>query len=483
MKVKNLFAMAALALGFAACSSNDEILDKGTEAKLNTHVGLSLQFPVSSTKALPGDYNELAEDWKGRDKIETVTVFLVNKTEDRVDYTTFPADQLGVNQEGTLSEKLVVKSLPGTDVEVFVVVNDKNSIVSDLKKVSSSQFATVFGQKVVAATADKVATTKDSKDVILMTNTQLAKLEVKKGVTEEAARAGGNNVTVSVDRVVSRAILTMIDGDIIVKGKVVDEEKDLVKITEVTYVVGQSNKEFFLMQQPNFVTPEAAYNFVPTGGNWFNNTFLDYTSVTKNTEVQKVDKNDPTSLLAALVKETDSKFVLPVTHKESDYRKGNSTYFEITAKFVPTEVLEDTKEAYVPGESLFMGVFDKKFYSTKEAAVAKGQKVLDYSGGEMKYIIWLNPDNIKKPKMSPTVRNQVYHAHITGFKEMGLPNNPLNPEDPKNPDPKDPEDPDTPTNPIDPEDPLKTDDTYLSVSISVLNWGMHSYEVDLGNDY
>ena len=100
----------------------------------------------------------------------------------------------------------------------------------------------------------------------------------------------------------------------------------------------------------------------------------------------------------------------------------------------------------------------------------------------MKYVLWLNPNKpyggAEKITESPTVRNQIYHAHITGFKEIGVPNNPLHPKDPD-----DPKDPKNPNNPIDPNDPLQTDDTYMSVSITVLNWGMHSYEVDLGNDY
>lgn len=78
--------------------------------------------------------------------------------------------------------------------------------------------------------------------------------------------------------------------------------------------------------------------------------------------------------------------------------------------------------------------------------------------------------------MSPTVRNQVYHAHINSFKQIGLPNNPLNPNEPD-------VFGDNPINPIKPTDPLQTEDTYLSVQITVVPWGIHSYQIDLGNDY
>ena len=135
-----------------------------------------------------------------------------------------------------------------------------------------------------------------------------------------------------------------------------------------------------------------------------------------------------------------------------------------------------------------MGMKDGKFYTSRKLAEAKGQKATMYKGtgtadggAIMKYVLWLNPDKIpgatagEKASMSPTVRNQVYHAHIKGFKSIGVPNNPLNPTDP--------DEPLNPKNPIDPDDPLETEDTYLSVEITVLPWGMHSYQIDLGNDY
>ena len=70
----------------------------------------------------------------------------------------------------------------------------------------------------------------------------------------------------------------------------------------------------------------------------------------------------------------------------------------------------------------------------------------------------------------------MYHAHISGFKSIGVPNNPLNPKDPNT-------DSENPINPIDPTHPLENNDTYLSVEITVVPWGVSSYEVSLGQDY
>jgi hypothetical protein len=80
-----------------------------------------------------------------------------------------------------------------------------------------------------------------------------------------------------------------------------------------------------------------------------------------------------------------------------------------------------------------------------------------------------------KASMSPTVRNQVYNVYISGFKTIGIPNNPLNPADPN--------DSNNPDNPIKPKDPLETQDTYLSVTITVLPYTVHSYGINIGNDY
>ena len=129
------------------------------------------------------------------------------------------------------------------------------------------------------------------------------------------------------------------------------------------------------------------------------------------------------------------------------------------------------------------------------------------------YYAWLNPDEKPDWYNSPVLRNNIYHIHITGFKNLGTNWNPLFPEDPtreledptkpydpvenpykpkENPDPKptpdpngpqdptDPETPEEPKTPIDPEDPLTTPITYMSVDVTVLQWLVHSYNVDLG---
>ena len=152
---------------------------------------------------------------------------------------------------------------------------------------------------------------------------------------------------------------------------------------------------------------------------------------------------------------------------------------EIRASFLPL-LVDGAAPVFTVPTTVFLGANDNKFYSTRARAEAQGQKATEFKNGVMKYVLWLNPNSLvatvaePNPMVSPTVRNQIYHAHIDAFLRMGVPNNPL--------DPNDPNDPLNPENPIDPTDPLKTDFTYLSVSVKVLPWTIHSYKLSLTGD-
>ena len=516
-KIYKLFLMTAIVFGMVACS-NDDVPEAPESLKGNTYASIEVTLPKTvSTRALPGDYNDIGE-WKGIDAIETVTVFLVGET--TVDHTSFSkANFNGITEAGVLNPKLAVKATTGT-VKAYVVLNGNEDILTTLKEATASNFATVYTTE-FAKNASEVAKNNGEKDVIMMTNTvEPVAVEIKAGVTEEQARIGEvNKIKVDVERVVSRAIVTVKEGaekTIQLKsGSGVDASS--ITISDLKYVVGQSNTKFFLTKKTTYETPEDLYSFVPSTstpwtGTYFDNTGLGYASTVEEAEGSAIVANFTTALIAEKV---NSKFVLPVTHLDDNYRKGNTTYFEVTAIFTPDKV---DGVAYTPGSDVYFLASDGLFYSTRESAEANGQNATHYkadgtNGVIMKYVLWLNPDKVpgattEKATMSPTVRNQVYHAHITGFKQIGLPNNPLNPDDPNNPQVKDPTDPgydpadptkpkdptdpgynpdipgnENPINPIKPTDPLQTEDTYLSVEIKVLPWGIHSYGINLGNDY
>ncbi len=490
MKRSKFLWVCAVALGFAACTT-DEVPGDVNQHATDSYASVTIKFPGKVTRALPGDYNENGT-WVGRDELETVTVFLVNEAKGVVDYNSFAKSSFEeIDATGVLKPNLALKATAGDNVRVYVVINGESGILNTLKATSATNFAAAFAGE-AAKIASQVATynTADNTEVIMMTNdADSYVINVVAGVTEVQAKQGtANHALVNVERVVARAILTVVpnEGDAwTVKAIQAGEETDIATVTEVTYAVGQSNKKFYIMKKADYSTPDPVYTYIPAGTDWATkNADFDYTGLSSFTTVQEWTYDD-TDVATPLENEETSKFVLPVNHvvTETDltvarnsYKKGNTTYFEIRAKFIPL-LVDGEAPAFTEPTTVYWGANDSKFYSTRELAEAQGQKATEFTDGVMKYILWLNPNSLvstpedPNPKVSPTVRNQVYHAHIDAFLRMGLPNNPLNPADPN--------DPDNPDNPISPYDPLKTDYTYLSVSVKVLPWTIHTYHYAL----
>ncbi|WP_352421155.1 Mfa1 family fimbria major subunit [Proteiniphilum sp.] len=507
-----LATVIALGMGFTACNS-DDVPTAPSSVDGDSWASITVKFPAGATlkASLPGDYNEKGT-YTGRDVIETVDVFLVNAGTGTVNYNSFAKSSFAeIDETGVLKPNLALTATAGENIKVYAVINGNSDILNTLKGTGAAGFATAFAGEATKNAAD-VATfiSADKKEKIMMTNDEDDyTINVEAGVTKEDAIAGtANHVQVNVDRVVSRAMLTVqteatTGSGWPVKATIGGAETEIATVTGVTYAVGQSNKKFYIMKKSDYQVPAPVYTYTP-GENWATeaNTMFDYSGLASFTEVTQYTYNaDLEGLPALLNAEETSKFVLPVNHlidktpaeAREGYKKGNTTYMEIRATFVPKEV--DGAAYTGAAETVYLGANDSKFYSTRELAEAEGQQATEYKDGVMKYVIWLNPNDLvatpalPNPMVSPTVRNQVYHAHINAFTAMGVPNNPLNPgqpgdpDDPDNPEiPGDPDDPNNPKNPIDPEDPLKTDVTYLSVSVKVLPWTMHSYGINLGED-
>jgi hypothetical protein len=497
MKRSKFLWVCAVALGFAACTT-DEVPVDVSQHETDTYASVTIKFPGKVTRALPGDYNESGTTWVGRDKLETVTVFLVNTVKGVVDYNSFAKSSFAeIDANGVLKPNLALKATAGDNVRVYVVINGESGILNTLKATSAADFAAAFAGEAAKIASEVAKYDTDGTEVIMMTNDEDDyEIVVEAGVTEELAKAGTkNHVQVNVERVVARAFMTVTPEATTgagwpVKAVIGGTETQIATVTGVSYAVGQSNKKFYLMKRSDYATPDPVYTFNPGDlAAWTasNETYFDYAGLNDFTPVTQW------TYVAANVKEPlaaeeTSKFVLPVNHvvTETDltvarnsYKKGNTTYFEIQAKFMPLLVDGETPTFTEP-TTVYWGANDNKFYSTRTLAEAQGQKATEFKDGVMKYILWLNPNSLEStpdvpnPKVSPTVRNQVYHAHIDAFLRMGLPYNPLNPDDPN-------DDPDNPVNPISPYDPLKSDYTYLSVSVQVVPWTIHSYKISLSD--
>ena len=494
-----LLASAALLLGLASCKSDrqEAALQNG---ECDTYVGVSVRFPAPETRALPDDHNKLDGEWQGRDKIEKIKVYVATTSGSN---TTISSDQFtetafnGINN-GILAPNLAVEAKSGDKVKIYVVINDmagKVTTILDEKANTPATFDTEFQKAVamVAAIAD-VAKYDAEKDIVLMTNeTAPQEMEIKPNISKEDAIGGkANRVEVKVSRVASRAIAT-VDDEVVktidikrtftdAKGNTSESTTATVTVKDIMYQVTGSALQFNVLEdRTDWKVAAPVYGFTPASKDW---TALATEAKDKmiftDAEGYKAAlvkaNNELASVKEALGAETFSKFVLPVTHAKGNYKKGNTTMFEIKATFT-VDKIDGVAPTSTDAQTVYLGLSDGKFYSTKEKAEAmdaaltgtdyeKKQSAKEYTNGEMYYYIWLNPDvdysdTTKTISESPTVRNQVYHAHITGFGEMGVADK----------------------DEINPDEDLETKKTHLSVQLRVLPWTIHSYTVNLVNRY
>lgn len=546
--------VVALGLGLTAC--NEDVNGPVDESKANTHVSVTLKLSSNGLRAagdgLPENYNPIGE-WGGKDKISNITVYLVDGSS--VNSTVFTVAASGANydqvenSDGSIFLKpnasAAIKTTAGQKT-VYVVVNETTPVRTWLNKTPVHEFEQAYKNlplvlansgtnTTVSTSASKLAVINGSVDeTIVMTNVEPFVLNVEANVTEDETineSVKKNRASLSVERAVARAMVTIKDGPNTIPDPNTNGATSLGTLTDITWVVAQGENSLFVQRKKNnpweWATPN--WNWVPdeAGVNFYDqgqdNQKYDYSGLFENwttgfggTTVPTyadytTNKDDDPIELGTRWK--DGKFVLPNTHLYATapevgsddgytggYKKGNTAYVLIRAKFTPADAAFADSGTRADDGTFYVGA-NGKFYTSTQAAYDDGNaQIAKYVKGKVLYYAWLNPD--KKPYWynSPVLRNNIYHIHITGFRTLGTNWNPLYPEDPdgesynpgnpNNPDPRpvpeeieSPEGPVTPKepeNPIDPTDPLTTSETWMSVDVTVLPWKVHSYEVDLG---
>lgn len=514
-RITNLLLVALAVLGLASCQkgANSDLPNNG-ENEGNTYVGLNILFPGASLggpKAGTEDYNKIGE-WKGRDVIKKIDVYLVNGTD--VDATSFTADSFfGIDNNGILSPKMAVKANAGENVKAYVVINDvKGKITTQLNGVAAADFDAKFKEVVKVTDLNDLSSYENGKEIIVMTNSvdPVAK-PIVANITEEQAKNGvANRIDVEVLRLTSRAIVTVKEGitkEVTVKNKLVnassgaaeDVETAKVTISEISYATEGGALQVNPIQATDLKAATDVYGFMPSGADWAavktaaDGIFTYDAALKVIPTTSYIQTNNAEGLKPALEGEKFAMSLLPVTHEDGKYRKGNTPFFTIAAKFKAVNIVTEVEiggvkykaedlTSLAEGKTVYLGVKTGLFYSTKQKAQSMDpenaetgelaadqikQEVKEFTNGLMYYNVWINPDQpysgTEKITKSPVYRNQVYNAHITGFKEIGMTN--------------------TYDKPFKPDDPLESDKTYLSVQLKVLPYTIHSYTVDLGNRY
>ena len=536
-KFKSVFILGVLAigLGLTSCSSDDSLSSSTAKEKGDTYVAISLTMPSSSsTRATNSnqDYNDIGQ-WVGKDEIKTVDIYL----DDGTSVTDYPFTVGGSTNDGysitkdnnniVLKPKTAIKTTAGNK-SVYVVINTNDKIKTALSNATASTFADVYKTSALSlsnsGTSTPVSTsasnligtpTTSGDDVIAMTNASDVNINVVSGITEAQTLADPdpqNRAKVQVQRAVGRVMVTTADTSYPVTSDPTSTTKGLTigTISNISWVLAQGENSLFVQQNSAFTTPNSTWvpasDYITNAGNKY-----DYSGLFENDDATTKFGGTTVPTLAAYKHPTaagigdssvlNGKFILPTTHTygpdvtTTGYRKGNTPYVLIRAKFTPA-AFADGGSQNTDG-TFYLGA-NGKYYTTAANAVdpsksgVSGQTVAKYVGGKVLYYAWVNPDQIPGWLNSPVLRNNIYHIHITGFKTIGTNWNPLYPEDPNssnptNPDPKpanddpnDPNNPGEPTNPIDPTDPITTPDTWMSVDVSVLPWNVHSYGISLG---
>ncbi len=509
-------SLLALIFGLASCNKAGR--GEGlSEEKGSTYVAVSLSFPAE-TRALPEDYNKVGT-WDGKDHIEKVAIFVVG--DGVVSTGQYEVGDFSPLTGGVLKPKKAIKTTKGMK-KIYALVNGTAEIIKKLSLSDAAAFEQAFTNEVIKlenskadkvnvfTSASKIAKYDDTKgDIIVMTNSESATLNVEDNVKEAQAIAGTKNIAhVKVARAAARVIVTTKSKTYEVRRPITGEK--IGTISDVKWVLAQGENSFYIQGKgaPDFKTPK--FDYKPDASNYYtkNDVGYDYSGLWEGYQEVSSKKISGTAVpeLASYVPNDmgsiklsdnakNSKFILPTNHKigpdkaTTGFTKGNTAYVLIRAKFKPEVFADGT--VYKDGDDFYLGA-NGKFYGSKANAQSKdkggveGQKVAKYVGGKVLYYAWVNPDKINEPYNSPVLRNHIYHIHIKGFKNIGTNWNPLVPgddpkdpnDDPNNPDPK-PNDPDEPNNPIKPEDPLTTPETWMSVDITVVPWMVHSYEIDL----
>lgn len=455
--------VVTLGLGLTACNNDD--LPGGPDAeKGNTHVSVTLKLgkgavPAQTPRALPNDYNEVGE-WAGKDKISTVTIYVSDMstvaTHNFVVGTHYEVDGNFLKP----LEPAAIQTTAGLK-KVYVLVNATADALAQIADAGTTAgafeaaYANVLALAnsgtalAVETSASKIAVVDTDNDVIMMTNVEPQTINVEPNVDQAGTLAGANRVNMQVERAVARVMVTTAKTSYDVPSA--DGSTVIGSIANITWVLAQGENSLFIQRKTDWATPN--WGYIPTTDKmyWdeagdkydYSGLFENYEPATKFGGTTVPTLADYAAANAGSIGESsilDGKFVLPTTHavaagEASSFKKGNTVYAMIRAKFTPTTFADGGTPA--TDGTFYLGA-DGKFYTTANAALDPTgtkvyQKVTKYENGKVIYYAWANPDERPAWYNSPVLRNNIYHIHITGFKTIGTNWNPLYPEDPNDP--------------------------------------------------
>jgi hypothetical protein len=464
----------------SSCTEENIPADVMQAESLNTYVGFTVKVPARGTAANnspmtrydAGNYHVQDDSYEGEDITSRIDLYLLDADGVLQESRRFESNEL-VWVYDTQGMQVIRAKDPFTTTAgskyAMVIINSPRPLITtapadDYALDVSNEFPlSGFGGFV-----DYVPESRRMFKGMFSGKSDLTTISA--GVTSDQVKGGANHITLSVERLVSRVIVTM-------SPNIAANSAALGTFSDIQYSIAQGSKSIYLLPRivdEEYLTP--AYNNIPddeyirTAAAY--NSYEDIQTPTDE-QTNPATTNDPMAYL-----NIEGKFMLENTH--ATYRKGNTAYVLVRAKFAPkASAIKDGGTLATDG-TFYVGGSDGLIYSSLAAATdpttgTAYQSVYTYQEGKVLYYAWVNPDDISAPTVAPTIRNNIYHININSFKTLGVNWNPLTP-DINNPDPQ--PGGNEPPSPIDPEDPLSSVDTYMSVDIVVKNWIVNSHDID-----
>lgn len=472
MKLLNWMFVAALSLGFAACSNNDGIengANEGTNLEEGTtYAALTLNFDnkTASRANTEGDYDDNGTDEEN--KVTSLRLIVVSG--DAVEYN----EQVDLSKLTTIwkKEAFTIKLTPGKK-SFYAIINEdvafSGTTAADLKTYLTT-----------AVTSGVTSIASDNK--FMMVNVDEVVGYMQNNVTADEAAKGKNNVSILVDRVsakveVKAASVTYKNDDHVAAGAI----EFTLGNADLTATTGYTTTGFYRMQQHNaesttwstpytdFIPAKDAAHTVPT----------DYAALGVKYCLENVHTSGTTAETSKYKQgnTTYAAIRVPVLVKEKanlTYANNKLTVGTVTTVANPTSVaFYFVNAAQAPYNDLLgqyilssdMETLGESMGETGNVAAKKAKAIevlnglginvsAEYTDGYAYFKSWVNVDS--NPYVSPVFRNNWYELTINSITFPG--------------------DPQKPTIVVD--DPLKVENN-AQITVNIRNWNLVQHTIDL----
>ena len=423
MKLNKYLLMAAMGLGFVACTENDLVEggdSNGAQNEGTTYVGFSLKFNASNTRATKPEDGTAAEQ-----KINTAYVIMADAS-GNVEQIISTAEK-GTGDSNKETDYYVFETTAGVHYFYAVVNPDEIPTITKENDGTAETIEQYFNTGVPLTVTGIASTTDDGN--FMMASNAVEEAYVEDGVTKDEALKGTKNCfAIQVERATAKVTMTCENTTLT---SATNNGSDGTITTPKFTLKGGATKSTRMAQNP----------FTDITGNAWTYTSIETPVYVK----QEADTDDDN-----IHRKATPVYCLENIHNTGAYLQENTTYLNLYTKFVPAKVVDcDSQETvgalkdnpnaanstavsfYVVKTGSLAGNYILKddlvsYQSTNPGKYPNGVESIseEYEDGICWFgPIWIGQKNDQDPD-GPVYRNTWYNLAITGIKLPGDPNQP-----------------------------------------------------------